>query len=56
MTGWFVFRARRHKCDLVQQRYNKMSREIRDLSNKIKELDPKDPFRTEATQTLLDKL
>ena len=33
-----------------------MSREIRDIASKIKDLDPKDPFRVEATSTLLDKL
>lgn len=33
-----------------------MSREIREIVNKIKELDVKDPFRIEATSTLLEKL
>ena len=37
-------------------RYNKMSRDIRELVRKIKELDPKDPFRMESTSTLLEKL
>ncbi|XP_069119983.1 U3 small nucleolar ribonucleoprotein protein IMP3-like [Argopecten irradians] len=37
-------------------KYNKMSREIRELARKIKELDVKDPFRTEATSQLLEKL
>lgn len=33
-----------------------MSREIRELVTKIKELDPKDPFRIESSATLLEKL
>ncbi|XP_033727588.1 U3 small nucleolar ribonucleoprotein protein IMP3-like [Pecten maximus] len=37
-------------------KYNKMSREIRELARKIKELDVKDPFRAEATSQLLEKL
>ncbi|KAH3791863.1 hypothetical protein DPMN_145354 [Dreissena polymorpha] len=36
--------------------YNKLSRQIRDLVRKIKELDVKDPFRTEATSQVLEKL
>ncbi|XP_071540723.1 U3 small nucleolar ribonucleoprotein protein IMP3 [Panulirus ornatus] len=36
--------------------YNKMSRETRDLANMIKNLDPKDPFRVEASGKLLEKL
>ncbi|KAL5012320.1 hypothetical protein ScPMuIL_010871 [Solemya velum] len=35
-------------------KYNKLSRHIRDLARKIKELDVKDPFRTEATSHLLE--
>jgi U3 small nucleolar ribonucleoprotein protein IMP3 len=34
-------------------RYNKLSRHIRELARKIKEVDVKDPFRTEATAQLL---
>ncbi|CAF0882075.1 unnamed protein product [Didymodactylos carnosus] len=30
-------------------RYNELSRQIRDVANKIKELDSNDPFRAEAT-------
>ncbi|KAK3581452.1 hypothetical protein CHS0354_031776 [Potamilus streckersoni] len=37
-------------------KYNKLSRHIRELARKIKELDVKDPFRTEATSQLLEKL
>lgn len=37
-------------------RYNKMSREIRTLAEKIKTLDPKDPFRNEKGAQLLEKL
>ncbi|XP_045625097.1 U3 small nucleolar ribonucleoprotein protein IMP3 [Procambarus clarkii] len=46
---------------LIQRRedytlYNKMARETRELANKIKDLDPKDPFRAEASGNLLEKL
>ncbi|KAK8399922.1 hypothetical protein O3P69_002959 [Scylla paramamosain] len=46
---------------LIQRRedyttYNKMSREIRELASKIKELDPKDPYRVEASARLMEKL
>lgn len=41
---------------LSVKRYNKLSRAIRDLARKIKELDPKDPFRAKATTDLLNKL
>ncbi|OQV15089.1 U3 small nucleolar ribonucleoprotein IMP3 [Hypsibius exemplaris] len=37
-------------------KYNKLSREIRELANAIKDLDPKDPFRIESTSRLLEKL
>lgn len=37
-------------------KYNKMSREVREVVSKIKDLDQKDPFRIEATSMLLDKL
>lgn len=37
-------------------RYNKLSREIREIAKLISEIDPKDPFRIEATALLLDKL
>uniref|UniRef100_A0A8D8R5U7 U3 small nucleolar ribonucleoprotein protein IMP3 n=1 Tax=Cacopsylla melanoneura TaxID=428564 RepID=A0A8D8R5U7_9HEMI len=37
-------------------KYNKLSRLIRTLAQKIKDLDPKDPFRVEASAKLLEKL
>ncbi|XP_048777501.1 U3 small nucleolar ribonucleoprotein protein IMP3-like [Ostrea edulis] len=37
-------------------KYNKLSRHVRELAKKIKELDQKDPFRMEATSQLLEKL
>ncbi|KAJ8038506.1 U3 small nucleolar ribonucleoprotein IMP3 [Holothuria leucospilota] len=37
-------------------KYNKLSRHVRVLADKIKKLDPKDPFRIQATSQLLDKL
>lgn len=37
-------------------KYNKLSREVRTLAAKLKELDPADPFRSEGTNRLLDKL
>ncbi|RZF35848.1 hypothetical protein LSTR_LSTR014178 [Laodelphax striatellus] len=37
-------------------KYNKLSREVRDLARKIRDLDSKDPFRTEASAKLLEKL
>lgn len=37
-------------------KYNKLSRHVRTLANKIKELDIKDPFRTQSTLQMLDKL
>ncbi|XP_063223687.1 U3 small nucleolar ribonucleoprotein protein IMP3 isoform X1 [Bacillus rossius redtenbacheri] len=37
-------------------KYNKLSRQIRELARKIKELDPKDPFRVECSAQLLEKL
>ncbi|GAB6023178.1 Small subunit (SSU) processome component [Chamberlinius hualienensis] len=36
--------------------YKKLSRNIRDLARKIKDMDPKQPFRVEASAKLLDKL
>lgn len=41
---------------LLECRYNKLSREVRTLSEKIKALDPKDPFRNERGAQLLEKL
>lgn len=37
-------------------RYNKLARTIRDLAKKISEIDAKDPFRTEMSAQLLEKL
>lgn len=36
--------------------YNKMSRSVRELANKIKDLEETDAFRAQATATLLEKL
>ena len=36
--------------------YNKLSREIRDIVRKIKDLDPKSPHRTEMSGAFLEKL
>jgi len=36
--------------------YNKLSREIREIANKISEIDAKDPFRTEMSGALMEKL
>jgi len=41
---------------MLNFRYNRLSRHIRELAKKIKDLDPSDPFRTEATAQLLEKL
>lgn len=35
--------------------YNKLAREIRELARKIRDLDPKDPFRIEAGSQLIEK-
>ncbi|XP_029649079.1 U3 small nucleolar ribonucleoprotein protein IMP3 [Octopus sinensis] len=37
-------------------KYKGLSRDIRELARKIKELDPKDGYRAEATSRLLEKL
>ncbi|CAI9581756.1 unnamed protein product [Staurois parvus] len=36
--------------------YNKLSRHVRELGRKIKDLDEKDPFRAQCTSKLLEKL
>jgi len=36
--------------------YNKLSRTVREIARKIKDLDPKDPFRLESGAQLLEKL
>lgn len=38
------------------RRYNKLSREIREVANKLTEVDPSDSFRTEMSSQLLEKL
>lgn len=44
-----------HNCfDIF--RYNKLSRTIRELATRISEIDSKDPFRTEMSAMLLEKL
>ncbi|XP_041064842.1 U3 small nucleolar ribonucleoprotein protein IMP3 isoform X1 [Carcharodon carcharias] len=45
----------------IQQRedytkYNKLSREVRELARKIRDLDKKDSFRAKSTNRLLEKL
>jgi U3 small nucleolar ribonucleoprotein protein IMP3 len=37
-------------------RYKKLSREIRELARKIKDLDQKEPFRVQNSALLLEKL
>ena len=37
-------------------RYNKLAGMVKSLSCKLKELDPRDPFRNRATTQLLEKL
>ena len=37
-------------------RYNRLAGMVKSLANKLKELDPRDPFRNEATTQLLEKL
>ncbi|CAH0558924.1 unnamed protein product [Brassicogethes aeneus] len=37
-------------------KYNKLARNIREVARKIKEVDPKHPFRTESSAQLLEKL
>lgn len=37
-------------------RYNKLSREVREVAEKIAQLDNSDPYKAEATATFLQKL
>uniref|UniRef100_A0A1B6GZW8 U3 small nucleolar ribonucleoprotein protein IMP3 n=1 Tax=Cuerna arida TaxID=1464854 RepID=A0A1B6GZW8_9HEMI len=37
-------------------KYNKLSREIRTVARKIKEIDPNESFRTDSSASLLEKL
>ncbi|XP_072367809.1 U3 small nucleolar ribonucleoprotein protein IMP3 isoform X2 [Scyliorhinus torazame] len=39
-----------------ESRYNKLSRAVRELARKIRDLDEKDSFRTKSTSRLLEKL
>lgn len=41
---------------LLVSRYNKLSRNIRDLAQKIRDLDDKDGFRAQSSHRLLEKL
>lgn len=43
-------------CFLLCLRYNKLSRHIRELVQKIRDLDEKDGFRAQSTHHLLEKL
>ena len=36
--------------------YNRLARQIRETARKIKDLDPKDPYRTDASGSLISKL
>jgi len=36
--------------------YNKLSREVRELVRKVRDLDPRDPYRTESGAQVLEKL
>lgn len=38
------------------RRYNKLSRHIREIADKLKDIDGKDPWRAEMTNMLLNKL
>lgn len=40
----------------ISCRYNKLSGMVKSLACKIKELDPRDPFRNDSTTQLLEKL
>lgn len=42
--------------NLFSHRYNKLSRTIRELAKRISEIDSKEPFRTEMSALLLEKL
>lgn len=43
-------------CKIYFLRYNKLSRQIRDLVEKIAKLDKSDPFKSEASYMILEKL
>ena len=44
------------QCLDLPSRYNKLSRQIREIARKIRDLDPKDPFREISTKEFLEKL
>lgn len=44
------------RCRRLCFRYNKLSRNVRDLAKKIRDLDDKDGFRAQCTHRLLEKL
>nr|CAD7394762.1 unnamed protein product [Timema cristinae] len=48
----------RSKKDCIKRykEYNKLSRQVRELARKVKDLDPKDPFRVDCSAQLLEKL
>jgi U3 small nucleolar ribonucleoprotein protein IMP3 len=54
--GLFLKHNQVQRCSIHYFRYNKLSRQIRELARKIKDLDQKDPFRTESSAQLLEKL
>lgn len=56
MPGRHIVLSHRHNIYLSHFRYNKLSREIREVANKIAELDASDSFRTEMSAKLLEKL
>jgi len=41
---------------IIQTRYNKICGQIRKLCNKLSLLDPRDPYRNQMSENLLDKL
>lgn len=36
--------------------YNKLSREVRDIARKVRDLHPNDPFRTKSSKLLIERL
>lgn len=42
--------------NFIVRRYNKLARNIRDLATKISAVDAADPFRTETSAALMEKL
>lgn len=65
ITVWHKTESHRiHLCDdffsvlklMPHDRYNKLSRTIRELAKRVSEIDAKEPFRTEMSALLLEKL